>query len=174
MGWTWDTGYGPAYEHEGYAGAVLDDGTLTGRHDDLTNGRFVGWRAACDCGWRGERIWSRDDVLASDPVYAEQVQRYPSAASIPPDSVEGDDDGDGALAEWRGHLTSALPGLAVHDAATRVAAARQELDHAVGVARGAGASWTVIGDAAGLTRQSAHERWGTAQPGSPRTTIRST
>lgn len=170
MGWTWDTGYDPAYEHEGCAAAVLDDGTITGTHDGLTNGRFVGWRAACDCGWRGDRYWPREEVLSTDPEYAAQIERSPSAASIPPESVEGTEDGDGALAEWRAHLAVALPGLAVHDAATQLAAARDELERAVGTSRAAGASWTVIGEAAGLTRQSAHERWGAAYPPPPRTT----
>ncbi|WP_084797571.1 hypothetical protein [Pseudonocardia sp. Ae706_Ps2] len=64
-------------------------------------------------------------------------------------------------------LAQALPGLAVHDAAVRLAEIREELDTAVGLARAAGASWTVIGNAAGLTRQSAHERWGAAFPTPP-------
>lgn len=168
MGWTWDTGYRPAYEHEGYAAAVLDDGTITGTHDGATTGRFVGWCAACDCGWRGAQFWPRDEVLAADPLYAEQVERYPGGASVPPESVEGtEDDGDAALGQWRAHLAEALPGLAVHDAAARLSEARDGLDTAVGRARAAGASWTVIGDAAGLTRQSAHERWGAAFPPPP-------
>lgn len=174
MGWTWDTGYGPAYEHEGYAAAVLDDDTVTGTHDDLTNSRFVGWRAACVCGWRGERFWSRAEVVATDSLYAEQVALYPSAASVAPESVEGPEGGDGALGQWRAHLAEALPGLAVHDAAARLVEAREELDTAVGRARAAGASWTVIGDAAGLTRQSAHERWGAAFPPPARTTAATT
>lgn len=173
MGWTWDTGYGPAYEHEGYAAAVLDDGTITARHDGLTNGRFVGWCAACDCGWRGGHTWSRADVLAADPVYAAQVQRYPPAASIAPESVEGTEDGNGAMGQWRAHLAAALPGLAVHDAAARLDAARDELDRAVVTARAAGSSWAVIGAAAGFTRQSAHERWGASCPAPANPTTRS-
>lgn len=160
MGWTWDTGYGPAYAHEGYAAAVLDDGTVTGTHDALTNGRFVGWRAACDCGWRGPGYWSRAEALATDPAYRASVERYPAAASIAPDSVEGDEDGDGALGQWRAHLATAVPALAVHDAAQRLTDAREQLDQAVRTARSSGTSWAAIGDAAGMTRQAAHERWG--------------
>lgn len=170
MGWTWDTSYRPAYEHEGYAAAVLDDGTVTGTHDDLTNSRFVGRRAACVCGWRGERFWSRAEVVATDSLYAEQVALSPSSASVAPESVEGlgcPGDGEGALGQRRRHLAETLPGLSVHDAAAQLAEARGELDVAVGWARAAGASWTVIGDAAGLTRQSAHERWGAAFPPPP-------
>lgn len=172
MGWTWDTGYGPAYAHEGYAAAVLDDGTITARHDGLTNGRFVGWCAACDCGWRGTRSWDRHEVLTTDPDYAAAVERYPSAASIAPASVEGDEDGPGALGEWRAHLAAVLPALAVHDAAVRLTDARDELDRAVHTARADGASWAVIGEAAGMTRQASHERWGSG-PDAP-TTVRRT
>lgn len=35
----------------------------------------------------------------------------------------------------------------------------QQLDEAVVTARAAGASWSEVGRAAGMTRQSAHERW---------------
>lgn len=146
---------------------VLDDYTVTATHDDLTNSRFVGWRAACVCGWRGERFWSRAEVVATDSLYAEQVTLSPSSASVAPESVGGPEEGEGAQGQWRRHLGEALPGLAVPDAAVRLAEARGELDTAVGRARAAGASWTVIGDAAGLTRQSAHERWGAAFPPPP-------
>lgn len=37
--------------------------------------------------------------------------------------------------------------------------AGDQLDAAVGRARAAGASWTDVGKAAGITRQSARERW---------------
>ena len=37
-----------------------------------------------------------------------------------------------------------------------------ELDQAVHVARAAGATWQQIADAAGMTKQSAHGRWGGA------------
>jgi len=38
--------------------------------------------------------------------------------------------------------------------------ADSELAHAAHAARQAGASWTQIGDAVGLTRQAAQQRWG--------------
>lgn len=43
---------------------------------------------------------------------------------------------------------------------TEVRAATQRLEDAVLAARSAGATWAQIGDAAGVTRQAAHERWG--------------
>ncbi|MGH3844792.1 MAG: hypothetical protein ACRDS0_25640 [Pseudonocardiaceae bacterium] len=43
-----------AYEHEGYAAQVLDDGTLTATYSDDTEPRMVGQLvAACGCGWTG-------------------------------------------------------------------------------------------------------------------------
>lgn len=49
------TGYGDAaLEHEGYAAQVLDDGSITGSHNDQTRPRMIGQVvAACDCGWAG-------------------------------------------------------------------------------------------------------------------------
>ena len=38
--------------------------------------------------------------------------------------------------------------------------AANQLDRAACDARHAGASWAQIGDAVGLTRQAAHQRWG--------------
>ena len=146
MGWTHDTGYGPAYAHEGYPAAVLEDGTDTGVRTPAAQQRITGRRAACDCGWRGGRFWPRAE--------------FPGSSSTAPDEVDGFESGGGVYAEWSAHLHATLPGLAVHDAAERLTAAREELDQAVVTARRAGASWAVIGVAAGLSRQSAHERWG--------------
>ena len=149
MGWTHDTGYDPAYAHEGYPAAVLDDGTDTAAHTAAHTAamreRVSGWRAACDCGWRGGQFWPRAE--------------YPGSASTAPAEVDGFDTDTGAFAEWSAHLQTELPGLAVHDAAQDLEWASRRLDQAVADARRAGASWTVIGVAAGLTRQSAYQRW---------------
>lgn len=48
----------------------------------------------------------------------------------------------------------------VRSATEGVVKAQLALDAAVFAARGAGASWAQIGQAAGMSRQSAHERWG--------------
>ncbi|HKR48722.1 MAG TPA: hypothetical protein VJT72_03920 [Pseudonocardiaceae bacterium] len=49
------TGYGDAgYDHEGYAGQVLDDNSITGTYSDQTTPRMIGQVvAACECGWTG-------------------------------------------------------------------------------------------------------------------------
>jgi hypothetical protein len=72
---------------------------------------------------------------------------------------------DAIYREWLGHLTP--PALtAVRAAAATLARLRREareaeaqLDEAVDRARGDGSSWADIGEATGITRQSAHERW---------------
>jgi hypothetical protein len=49
------TAYGDdAYDHEGYAAQLLDDGSLTGTYSNDTMPRMVGQLVpACDCGWTG-------------------------------------------------------------------------------------------------------------------------
>lgn len=54
-------------------------------------------------------------------------------------------------------LTRALD--AVASAAATSTTARERLDQAVAAARGAGATWEQIAEAAGLQRSSAWERW---------------
>lgn len=153
MGWIHDTGYDPAYAHEGWAAAVLDDGTDTACWTRATGARVTGWRAACECGWRGAQFYPRAE--------------WPTASGRAPEQVEGmredgSELGGGCLAEWLEHLHAALPALAVHDLTQTISRAQAELGDAVARARDAGASWTTIGAAAGITRQSAHERWGLA------------
>jgi len=157
VGWVHDTDYAPACEHEGYPAAVLDDGTETSVHTEPIRIRVSGWRAACECGWRGTQFWPRSAFRGW-------------TSSIAPDEVAGFATGHGAYGEWFEHLHAVLPGLAVHDAAQELADARETLDQAVATARASGASWTLIGNAAGITRQAAHERWGVAYPAPPRTT----
>lgn len=55
-------------------------------------------------------------------------------------------------------LDEALEALERSSAGVR--AAQLRLEDAVLAARAAGASWAQIGDAAGVSRQAAHERWG--------------
>ncbi|MDN5920815.1 MAG: hypothetical protein L0I76_37890 [Pseudonocardia sp.] len=107
---------------------------------------MTGWRAACECGWRGEQFYPRAE--------------WPTDLGVAPAAVDGFDEGGGCFAEWEAHLAGAVPELAVHDLTRAIARAQERLPEAVGRARAAGASWTRIGAAAGMTRQSAHERWG--------------
>jgi hypothetical protein len=57
-----------------------------------------------------------------------------------------------------------LPGAELHQlitAARALAQAEHDLAHSVRQARRAGASWTHVGDALGVSRQAAQQRWST-------------
>jgi hypothetical protein len=63
----------------------------------------------------------------------------------------------------KGMTPRPVPGLELSrliDAAHAAAHADAQLAAAARAARDAGASWAQIGDALGLTRQAAHQRWG--------------
>jgi hypothetical protein len=81
------TSYGDAgYEHEGYVGQLLDDGTITGTWGPDTRPRMTGQVvAACGCGWTG-------------------TTRYPTRELFDEQAH------DLALGEWE--HTHALPALA--------------------------------------------------------------
>jgi len=84
--------YGPfaeqidSYRHEGYAARILPDGTETGSWTHQTR-EFTGYRAHCDCGWRGtatypptdqgeqlaDEEWDRDHLR---PLIDAEAQRH--------------------------------------------------------------------------------------------------
>ncbi|MFF0249908.1 hypothetical protein [Streptosporangium sandarakinum] len=98
-----------------------------------------GWRGRCACGWSGP---SHVTATLLDP-------------SLPP-AVEGE-----IHREWAAHLPP--PSLrALRQAAAAAQSAQEHLEAAVRAARADGRSWADIGAAAGITRQSAHERWAKA------------
>jgi hypothetical protein len=140
MGWTHDSGYEPAYDHEGWAASVLeDDGTdTTSTSSDELKPRVIGWRAACNCGWRGLVVYP--------------CSEGPDKQRGGPDEVEGRESDAGCFKEWEAHL-------AVYEITQKIQQAQSELEAAVMKARAAGASWTTIGRVAGMTRQSAYEQW---------------
>jgi hypothetical protein len=66
---------------------------------------------------------------------------------------------DLAWRDYRRHLAPDEALAAVAELTGQVNVGERQLDAAVATARAAGASWEAIGRAAGITRQSAHERW---------------
>ncbi len=166
MGTIWDTGYRPAYDHEGAPVTVLADGrVLRGRRDDTGAAgtgsvavSVAGWRAGCDCGWIGSQLFPRAEY-----------ELQPAEGNVPTDAMYPDEVDQLCTTEWAVHLHQVLPLLAVHDAARKLAAvtpvydtARGALADAVHTARRREphpASWQMIADVVGITRQSAHERW---------------
>ncbi|MCW2722078.1 hypothetical protein [Pseudonocardia sp.] len=144
MGWIHDSGYRPAYAHEGYPASVLLDGTDTGSSSRQIEPSVVGWRAACECGWRGGQFYPRAE--------------WPSSTGMAPEGVEGWQSGTGTFSEWQRHLDRALPELAVHDLARTLAVTEMRLREAVDTARRAGLSWSRIGAVAGMTGEQAVRR----------------
>lgn len=156
------TGWGSG-EHEGWSGGIAPDGRITvgarganlllGDGSEVAEDAVTGWQAACSCGWCGP-VWTR----AAAPDQDDRTERIVYLPDGDPGEVL-----EAALHdEWRDHVASfdADPVVADITAAAReVEAARRRLDTAVAAARTAGASWEAIGTAAGITRQSAHERW---------------
>ena len=161
MGWVTEDG-----EHEGWAGTVVPDGRVAsaysggavlvgdpGNYERVPAEEVVGWVGKCECGWTGSR-WIR----VADPDLADWDERkvyYDEGNGWAPESVE-----DAIQAEWEIHVAPHEAMGAVRRAAEDANGARRRLDAAVRAARGAGASWADIGRATGITRQSAHERWG--------------
>lgn len=126
---------------------------------------IVGWLLRCDCASRS----SSDVSTWTDPV---QWARVPSASLedlarhrvFAPDSdVDADERlevAEAARAVWqRDHLDPLDVEAEIRAAADARRDADARLDAAVAKARRLGRSWADIGAAAGMTRQSANERW---------------
>lgn len=182
MGWTTDDG-----KHEGWAAPTFTDGALgsgwgappaerLGReltaedygvlvawigqreleYDEWQyrpEAEVTGWVAACGCGWRGTP-WTRVADPAEQNVADRRAYSGGGDFDQAPREVE-----DACHAEWHEHVRphqvlADIVGLA--DAHAEIG---RRLADAVGRARAVGASWADIGAAAGMTRQSAHERW---------------
>ena len=146
----YDVGYGAAYEHEGYAASVLEDGTDTGTSSTVLGPRVTGWRAACASGWRGSVFYPRAE--------------WPSNHGMAPDEVDGWESETGCFVEWKAHVKEAVLELELSlyeltDLMQEIKNAWRRADRAVRKARAGGASWTTIGRVTGMTGESAHNRW---------------
>jgi hypothetical protein len=112
----------------------------------------IGWRGVCTCGWLGP-LFRRVPEPGQHDVARHQVHAAPGPGAIVPAELE-----DAIHAEWKAHLPhETLAGITAAAEDARKADAR--LDDAVAAARAAGQTWEAIGRAAGMTRQSANERW---------------
>ena len=160
--------------HEGWESAEFPDGRFsvgsgnggtlvrflrpeqdTDAEPGVLDGRTaIGWRGVCECGWQGP-LWERITEPAGHRLSARKVfDPDPSVyGDVPSADVE-----EAIHREWLGHLPSPLLTV-VHAAAEDVRKAEAQLTEAVQRARADGCSWADIGGAAGITRQSAHERW---------------
>src|SRR3954452_8264457 len=91
--WLHDTGYGPALEHQGGVTLVVAAGTDPDIPPDQVGPHVIGWRAGCQCGWRGTRFFLRADWRTAD-------------CAIAPEQVA-----ERCRADWERHLRVALPVL---------------------------------------------------------------
>lgn len=118
-------------EHEGY----MDD--VTG-----ADGRTVGWRAGCVCGWGGTQFYA-DDSSSSEELNAVYDEVY-----------------DQIWTEWTDqHMRPSMHSDQLQEAGTVLKRAHQRVADAVTHARRDGTSWTQIGHDLGMSRQAAWERW---------------
>lgn len=131
-------------DHEGYVLAELSkptkyapDGWTSGggrEEAKLATGRH---RAACECGWQGPIV---DTGVA--------------------DTVVDDDLHDDLLVPWQNHTEEMIPLDALRTAQQALSAATITVGAAVRQARRDGLSWALIGDALGMTKQGAQQRYG--------------
>jgi len=158
------------------AGSVPDDQVVVGVETQGEDGSWgwptrpageiTGWVVCCDCyrtasfgapsSWIGP-IFTRVPSTTLEDLAARRV----FAADDDVAYVSERDDVQGAAVElWRcehAYGTDAL--TEVEAAAAALSQAKLRLDAAVALARNSGTSWADIGRAAGMTRQSAQERW---------------
>lgn len=113
----------------------------------------VGWRVQCECGWHGT-TWRRNEATSDDPADEQLDADHMLLRSGR--TVE-----DSAHDEWKRHVQPFAASDEVSRAAHAVRDAESALSEAVAAARAGNppATWEQIGRAAGITRQSAHERW---------------
>lgn len=168
--------------HEGHVAHIFADGMSGGgwgggrptattaadgtRLDDRQYRRgadVVAWQVICtdnstyrypEC-WRGP-VWTRVATEAEHDPAQHRIYCGDDRAMLPED-VE-----DLLMEDWDRHIAPFQGCYAIEVAAEAVAEAQKELTDAVRSAREHGASWEAIGRAAGMTRQSAHERWAKA------------
>lgn len=143
------------------------DGTYTGQDDQRSDDDVVGWLLKCNCTtddgyttWTGDR-WSRVPTPAQDDPTLGRVYLAPGDSSS--DVMERSDIAAVGRARWLSqHVTPHEALGEIRTARMEMSVARQRLDVAARLARAAGQSWAAIGEAAGMSRQSAQERWGSA------------
>lgn len=153
MSWDYDG-------HEGYAATIAAGGRRVisyGEELELEDGAFVadsetlGWRTHCSCGWKAPLMFER----VTDPSASlERWQVFDTEGGWPPREVS-----ELCRTEWLEHIRPAENLAAVRQAADEHRLSGERLDRAVAGARDGGASWADIGRAAGVARQTAHERW---------------
>jgi len=129
-------------------------------------GEVTGWVVCCDCSsatslgsersWLGP-VFTRVPSKALEDLAARRIFAPDEDVAY---AGHRDDVAEAASQLWHVEHAFAVDALQeVAAAAAAAATARERLDDAAAFARHGGASWADIGRAAGMTRQSAQERW---------------
>lgn len=155
-----DGTYGASTEAAGPIATTAPGGALLAEWQTHTWDDVVAFQAICvDCSnplngypqcWEGS-TWI---TVAADADHDPANRRIRRPADGLSEEIE-----DLILAEWEQHIRPLQGCYEVELAAEALSEAQRQLTAAVRSAREQGASWDAIGQAAGMTRQSAHERW---------------
>jgi hypothetical protein len=141
--------------HEGYAAPVLPDGEPSRSASAFTR-TFVGYQAACSCGWTDRRRFPPTPQGAQDAEGHWVKHAGPLLAAAPPSWLVIKSN---LLCEQIVNLTGERPLAALTLLSQVESWQRALLDQAVAAARQGGASWAEVGEAMGITKQAAHERF---------------
>ena len=146
---------------------AVGEGTIDGAGDldyrTRPAAEVVGWVVCCDCSaGRATTTWTGPTFarVPSPSLESMRARRIFAADEEVPYLAERPEVEDAARELWRvEHVFGTDAVGEVQAAAVGAARAELRLETAVALARHSGASWETIGRAAGMTRQSAHERW---------------
>lgn len=137
-------------------------------------GEVVGWRVTCNCfepgstapdsRWFSEQLWTRvPSPMRHDP----NAFRIYAADDDVLDVISGAANDAAYAIWWREHISEVDAVAAVRTAVEAIRIGEEHLDKAVADARLQKLSWAKIGAAAGISAQSAHERWAKRVQGEP-------
>lgn len=129
---------------EGYKYLPHEPGEMSGQIDPAylrSYDQITGWLPRCACGWSGTEV----------PVPGENANKWRE----PSDEQE-----DALMDQWRRHIAPLTRTARVRDLAEQVASLNDQLTSAVRHAKLDGASWADLGDAMGMTKQGAQQRYG--------------
>ncbi|MFG2072423.1 hypothetical protein [Nonomuraea maritima] len=143
-------------DHEGFVAPVLPGGELSPSPSAFTKD-FVGYQATCSCGWTDRRRYPATPEGAKEAEYRWWSRHAaPTSAQAPPNWLVVKSD---LLCRQIVNLAGERPLAALALLAQVESWQRTLLDQAVTAARKNGASWAEVGQAMGVSKQSAHERF---------------
>ncbi|GIH94568.1 hypothetical protein ACFFMN_19225 [Planobispora siamensis] len=145
-------------DHKGFAAPVLPTGEPAPSAEAFTR-TFVGYQAACSCEWTDRRRFPATPEGAKEAEYRWWSRHAaPLMAAAPPGELVAKSN---LLCERIVKLAAERPLAALTLLSQVESWQRTLLDQAVTRAREAGASWAQVGEAMGISKQSAHERFRT-------------